>query len=451
MLGRLLFAPALADEMPSLPAEFRLQPDAHRTSLSAASDLRLFERHPPGPPLHVLQVFEPRTGGVPTYATILTEGLIARGWRVSVACPASAKACERLRAAGVDLVPIEVQRFPRPWEDSRAVRRIARWCHDRGVTLIHGHSSKAGLLCALAGRRARVPSVYTPHGWAFQMRVTPPLRAAYALAERQFAHRYHAAVVSVSASGRTTAERWRVAPRGRIEVIRTGLPDRVAPATRVRARHELGVRDDVVLAAWVGRIGAPKRPRDLAPIARRLAGTVQIVALCEGLHGTSLAADLRSAGVLLVDPRVEPATVYAAADMVLHTSDWEGCPLVVLEAMSAKLPVVAYGVGGIPEQIRVGRTGYVVARGDVDTMAQCALALARNEVVRARMGEAGYQRAAQVFSYDSMLDRTVDMYLAVAGPDGVDPRLRDASEIQPPVPAAESQVAISTRQATAGR
>lgn len=399
-----------------------------------------------GLPRHVLHVFEPRTGGVPNYATMLTDGLLARGWQVTVACPPEARVCEDLHAGGVEILPLDVQRSPRPWQDSKAVRRIAHWCRRRGVTLIHGHSSKAGLLSALAGRRAGVPSVYTPHGWAFQMRVAPALRVAYALGERQFAHHCHAAVVSVSASGRTTAERWRVAPLGRIQVIRTGLPGRLLPIARASARAELGIADDAVVAAWIGRIGAPKRPHDLVPIAHALEGEVQIVALCEGIRGTALADQLERAGVSLVAPSCDPPTVYAAADMVLHTSDWEGCPLVVLEAMSAKLPVIAYGVGGIPEQVRAGRTGYLVQRGDVDMMSQCALALARNPVVRSRMGEAGYQRAARAFSYDSMLDQTIEMYLAVAGPQDLEPRLRDASDGQLAGPSAR----MRRRKATAG-
>ncbi len=410
------------------------------------SDAGTSERAAAGLPRHVLHVFEPRTGGVPNYATMLTNGLLARGWRVTVACPPEANVCEDLHADGVEILPIDVQRAPRPWQDSRAVRRIAHWCRRRGVTLIHGHSSKAGLLSALAGRRAGVPSVYTPHGWAFQMRVATPLRLAYAIGERQFGNHCHAAVVSVSASGRTTAERWRVAPLGRIQVIRTGLPGRPLPIARASARRELGVGEDAVVAAWVGRVGAPKRPHDLAPIARALNGELQVVALCEGIDGTPLADELERAGVSLVAPGCDPATVYAAADMVLHTSDWEGCPLVVLEAMSAKLPVVAYGVGGIPEQVRAGRTGYLVQRGDVDMLSQCALALARNPVVRARMGEAGYQRAARVFSYDSMLDQTIDMYLAVTGPEELQARLRDASEGKLAVPGAGA----SHREASAG-
>jgi glycosyltransferase involved in cell wall biosynthesis len=378
-------------------------------STPAGTSTKLTDRPRP----HVLQVFQPLTGGVRQYAANLTEGLLAAGWRVSVACPPAAEVAERLQAAGAQILPLDVERSPRAWQDARAVRKLARWCRENDVALIHGHSTKASLLVALTARRAGIPSVYTPHGWAFQMRVHPALRAAYALFERQLAHRCHATVFAVSASERAAAERWRVAPRGRIQVIRTGLPQAEPAITRSAARRELSLPDDAVVAVWVGRVGAQKRPQDLAQLARKLAGTVTVLTLCEGLEGTALADELRACGVILAPARCEPAMVYAAADLALMTSDWESFPLVVLEAMAARLPVVSYSVGGISEQVRAGRTGYLVRPGDIETMSECVLTLAENAVLRERMGDAGHLRAASLFDSASMLERTMQAYLNV--------------------------------------
>jgi glycosyltransferase involved in cell wall biosynthesis len=373
------------------------------------------ERGVPSTP-HVLHVFQPQTGGVPSYVSAVTRGLLGRGWRVSVACDPGSSMAGDLRAAGAEVVPLQLGRSPRVLRDACAVGTLARWCREHGVGVIHGHSTKAGLLAALTGRCAGIPSVYTPHGWAFEMRVAPPLRMSYALLERQLTHRFHARVVTVSAAGRAAAERWRVAPRGRIEVVRTGLPQTAHAPDRQAARRQLGLAPDAFVAAWVGRVGEPKRPRDVARIARRLGAAVTVVVLCEGIHEHPLADRLRATGVVLAGPECEPATVYAAADVLLHTSDWEGCPLVVLEAMAAKLPVVAYRVGGLSEQVSDGGTGHLVDRGDVEAMCDRALALARDTVTRERMGEAAQERVADVFSYPSMLGRLMSVYLAAAGP-----------------------------------
>ena len=91
----------------------------------------------------------------------------------------------------------------------------------------------------------------------------------------------------------------------------------------------------------------------------------------------------------------------------------------MLEAMSSRLPVVAYCVGGVPEQVRAGRTGYVVERGDIELLCQRVLALAADPALRERMGEAARQRAATVFNYGRMLDSIIETYLSVVRSSGL--------------------------------
>ena len=363
---------------------------------------------------HVLQVFQPQIGGVPRYTAALAHGLLLDGWRVSVACSRQAESWDELAAAGVELLPMDVPRSPSPWTDARAIRSLVKWCRECDVSLIHGHSTKAGMLAALAGRGADLPSIYTPHGWSFDQLVLPPVRALYAAFERQMVRRYHACVLTVSASGRDAGRRWGVVSQGGVHVVHTGLPP-LPNMPRTVAREELGLGPDVVVAAWVGRTGPQKRPQDLVQIARRLGQQVTVVALCHGADGPTLGAELREAGVKLVDPHTPPQVLYAAADIMLHTSAWEASPLVILEAMAYKLPVVAYDVGGVPEQVRAGRTGYLVAPCDVEMLCECVLTLARKPQLREQMGLAGLGRIKTQFSHGAMLDRIARVYMTIAG------------------------------------
>lgn len=360
-------------------------------------------------PLHVLHVFQPETGGVPAYVVALTAGLMEAGVRVSVACPPATAAADLLADLGVDVVPIELRRAPHPLSDAIAVRTLKRWCRERQVNLIHGHSTKAGMLSALVASATGLPSVYTPHGWSFQQLVALPIRTGYALFERHLAHRYHAAVLCESSSSRGAAERWRVARPGRAHVIPNAVP--ASPALdRAAARAELGIAPREVVALWVGRVDRAKRPEDLAPLARRLGEHARVVAFCQGVHGTPLEAEMRGAGVLLVDPQTSPALGYAAADLVVQTSAWEGAPLAVLEAMAAALPVVAYDVGGVSEQVLPGRTGHLVAPRDLEMLAECVLTLAGRPALRVRMGQAGRRRGEELFSYTAMVEGMIRAY-----------------------------------------
>ena len=83
----------------------------------------------------------------------------------------------------------------------------------------------------------------------------------------------------------------------------------------------------------------------------------------------------------------------------------EGLPGSVLEAMSAGLPCVSTPVGGIPEAVRDGETGYLVEPGDVDGLAQALATLVADETLRLRMGEAGLALLESKFDIDKIVDQ----------------------------------------------
>ena len=128
----------------------------------------------------VMQVFQPAVGGVPTYVSALARGLADRNWDVIVAGPADAVGMDELRHIGIRTAPIDAQRGPQPRRDRALAHELASLAEQEDVDLVHGHSSKASVLAALASRRADVASVYTPHAWSFQMRHPLLVRAALA-------------------------------------------------------------------------------------------------------------------------------------------------------------------------------------------------------------------------------------------------------------------------------
>src|SRR5262249_41232310 len=78
--------------------------------------------------------------------------------------------------------------------------------------------------------------------------------------------------------------------------------------------------------------------------------------------------------------------VYRRADIFISTSDWEGTPNVALEAMACGLPVVTTRVGGLPEIIQHGDTGYLANAGDQEMMLACLLKLIDNPFLRKKIG-----------------------------------------------------------------
>jgi glycosyltransferase involved in cell wall biosynthesis len=92
------------------------------------------------------------------------------------------------------------------------------------------------------------------------------------------------------------------------------------------------------------------------------------------------------------------AAEYHKADIFVLTSDFEGTPNVVLEAMASGLPVVAFGIGGVPEVVLDDQTGLVVAPGDEEAMATAVSRLVAEPALRTRLGEAGRRMALQEHS-----------------------------------------------------
>jgi len=359
--------------------------------------------------LHVCQIFQPTRGGVPAYVAGLTEGLIAHGWRVSVVAPAGNSAMERLRASGAQVLAVKVAMWPSP-ADGAIVRETAALCRGT-VDVIHGHSTKASLLAARVSRRTGIPSVYTPHCWGFERAGNPLSRAGLIAFERRMS-RIHRELIAVSDNERRQAKRAGI--HSSMALVHTGLADTRPAAGRAQARSQLALDEGAVIAAWVGRRSPQKRPQDLGPLAALLgAEAVQLVAVGYGLGGSVEGDALVAAGGRLLED-ADPRLLLAAADIFVQTSAWEATSLAVLEAMAAGLPVVAYGVGGLPDQVRDGVSGHLVAEGAVGELASRTIDLARSPPVRAAFGEAGRRRFEERFSYAQMISSMEAIYRAVS-------------------------------------
>ena len=119
----------------------------------------------------VLLVHQPIDGGVARHVSDLFEGLTARGHEAVLCGPAlpSASSLERSETAGAPHVTLDMQRSIAPRGDLRALGRFARIVSRVRPDLIHAHSSKAGAIARWASCCIRVPVLYTPHGYAFNV------------------------------------------------------------------------------------------------------------------------------------------------------------------------------------------------------------------------------------------------------------------------------------------
>jgi glycosyltransferase involved in cell wall biosynthesis len=95
---------------------------------------------------------------------------------------------------------------------------------------------------------------------------------------------------------------------------------------------------------------------------------------------------------------------------LVHTSDTEGCPNAVIEAMACGRAVVATDAGDIPRLVDDGKTGFVVRRGDDSALVQRILELSSNRALCAAMGEAGRLKAQREFGLERLVRETFQAF-----------------------------------------
>ncbi|MEV0586809.1 glycosyltransferase [Nonomuraea sp. NPDC050310] len=364
------------------------------------------------PPLSVLHVSQPVEAGVAVYVGAAAADQSRRGWRVTVAAPAHGPLAAGLREHGVAHVAWEAARSPGPscLPEALALRRIVA---EVDPDVVHLHSAKAGLVGRLV-LRGRRPTLFQPHGWSWLACRGAMTRAA--VAWERAAARWAAATLCVG-DGEAVAGAEQGLDTGLV-VVRNGVDlDRFTPAgeePRLRARSELGLPEGARVALCVGRI-TEQKGQDLL-----LRAWPQVLDACpDALLVLVGEGELRAALEAVAPPRVLFAGAsadvrpwYAACDVAVMPSRWEGLPLTALEAMASGRPVVGFAIPGLDEVVPA-TAGTLVAPGD-------HVALGRELAVRlavpALAWEEGQVAAARSKEFDARatMDRLARLTLDVA-------------------------------------
>lgn len=328
--------------------------------------------------MRVLHVSQPVEAGVANVVRDLAHHQAEAGLEVAVACPGGSYLSREL----------EFRRIPhRPWAAARnpgpAVLReafdLARVVREVDPDVVHLHSTKAGLAGRLA-LRGRVRTVFEPHAWG-DWAAAEPVASAIRTWERG-ARRWTDLTICLSDAERSHAERLGVV---RAITVPNGVDtERFAPRDKGRARAAVGLGASDHVSLCVGRL-ARQKGQDLlvqawqAAFARNPAARLVLVgAGPDEADLRALARDRGEGQIVFVTGCEDPRDWYAAADVVVAPSRWEGAALVPLEAMSMGRPVVGFDVGGLAATI--GRNGTALAPGDVEGLTTTLARVGRGEI-----------------------------------------------------------------------
>jgi glycosyltransferase involved in cell wall biosynthesis len=329
--------------------------------------------------------------GAETSALLLRDELRSRGFDARAVALTDVDAGPRL-----DVPVLGPTRM-----DRRTLASLRRLGSRADVVIAHGSTTLPACAIALAGRP--VPIVYVNIGDLMYWAAAGPRRWRTAVLLRR------AAVVAARSprSASTLASRFGVPPQ-KIAVVPNGRPASlfrpVDPDERGRLRSELGCRPEDRVVVWVGTLSQEKRPDLAVQAVATVPGTTLLMAGDGPLREDTerLAARIAPGRVRLLGMLQDTAPAYAAADVLLLTSDSEGLPGVVIEAALTGVPSVATDVGFVGDVLTDGVTGVVVRPGSVESIAsglRTALSCAD------RLGAQALSHAQARFSMTAVGDR----------------------------------------------
>ena len=374
-----------------------------------AGFLRLYCKMQPSAPRTLLHIAAPgMEGGLETVLLELTSGLSHLGHHVVVACvqeksgpvsPFLGRAAEQ----GVTVLQVVVP--------SRAylheLRQLGATIDSVKPDVVHTHGYRADLLGGLAARRAGVPWVATAHGFTGG----DVKNRFYEWLQRRALRRTEV-VIAVSAPLRDQLLRSGVAPHKIHCLLNAWSPKPLL--SRTEARRRLGLADGLPVIGWVGRLTAEKGPDVFLDALAALSDRrwrAEVVG--DGKERPALEARARELGIadqvswLGLVPQA--ASLYPAFDVWVLSSRTEGTPIALFEALSARVPVVATSVGGVPDVVSSAEA-ILVPSGDPAAIAAGIASVLDDPGAAQIRAEAGYLRLTRRFAVSTWLDAHVRLY-----------------------------------------
>lgn len=318
---------------------------------------------------------------------------------------------DRMQAAGFTLHSLSPSKYI-PLYIPNLIRLIRQGQFD----LLHCHLGASNIIGKPLGRRLGVPAILSHDHTNDAQRINN--RAVFLL--DRWANRHADWFVTVSESCRNFLTKAEGIPENKITLVPNAIDSeryRPVAVSRPDARREFSLPADVPVLAGVGRLTPQKNfqlfldvvadlQREIPDLHALLAGTGPEDSLLRQ-HAASLGIADR---VVFAGYVADSRKVYAAADLLLMPSRFEGLPMTLLEAMSSGLPVVASALDGIAEVISSGKDGVLVAPGDRDGFVRAVRDLWNDAPMRKAMGHVGRATIEARYSARRMVSQIEEIY-----------------------------------------
>lgn len=311
-----------------------------------------------------------------------------------------------LRRRGVPVFTL----WRQPGLDLSMPAKIARVVRERNVSIVHAHQCTAWFYGALSRLFCTKPRLLLEEHGRFYPETDHTLRRLVnRTAIIPLSHRF----VAVSEDVRYRLERYEGLNAARTEVIYNGSDagTRLSEDERQTMRSELGFGPEAFIVGTVGRFDPIK---NLPMLVSSLAQTHQSESRIRGLFvgdgpvfgaiETLIQEQGLADTVRLTGFRNDARRLVQCMDLFVLSSFSEGTSMALLEAIAAGVPVAVTAVGGNPEIVLAGQTGWVVPSGDIGALSAAILEAARDTALHGRFAQAGQRRFAEKYTFAQMIE-----------------------------------------------
>jgi glycosyltransferase involved in cell wall biosynthesis len=358
----------------------------------------------------------------------LIDRMQAEGWEVTAVCSDGAFV-PGMRAKGYRIETLPIARSANPLNAIRSLLALVRLFRQERFDVLHVHTPVAAMLGRVAAWLAGIPLViYTAHGFYFHDEM-PALKRRVYIAIEWFGGRLTHYLFTVSGEDAETAVRLGIMRADRVMAVGNGAStERFDPSKQDRAgaRRELHIPENAPVIGIVGRLVREKGYVEFFLAAEMIGlqfSEVYFLVVGERLesdHNAGIDQEIaqvkRVLGprVILAGMREDVPAMLAAMDVFCLPSYREGMPQSIIEAMMMGKPVIATNIRGAREEVVAGQTGLLVATRDPAALADAFRNLLSDPSLRESMGQAGRERALNLYDEQRIVDAQVAKIRAVA-------------------------------------
>jgi glycosyltransferase involved in cell wall biosynthesis len=295
--------------------------------------------------------------------------------------------------------------------DIKTIYHIREFVKKNGVDILQSHGYKSNIYGFIVGKMLRKPTVSTCHNW-----IADDLKTkTYYRLDKYILSKFDK-VIAVSEAIGTELLKNKVR-KDRISLIYNGININRFDNKNGNLRDEFNISNKTMIIGTVARFTPEKGLFNLLLAAKEVMKAFSDVIfmfvgegpLQDDLVKKTIELEIRER-VIFTGMRSDMPEIYSTMDIFVLPSLKEGLPMVLLEAMAAKKPVIATKVGAVPTVVENMKDGIVITPGSIDELKHVMISLLENEELSKRLAENAFKKVLGNFSSKAMCDKYLEIY-----------------------------------------